>query len=197
MADPRTLAVYAEQAEAYATKFANTGDVDLDRFMSELPVGGRVLDLGCGPGKAAAVMANRGFRAEAWDASPEFVELAQKTYGLRAKVAEFSDLDSVGLYDGVYANFSLLHAPKAEMPNHLARISKALKPKGCFHIGTKTGTGERRDSLGRFYAYYEEAELTDLLAAVGLTVDYRRTGAEPGLDGAMASWIILQANKNG
>ncbi len=197
MADAQTLGVYAEQAATYAKQFENTGDRDLDRFMSVLPPGGRVLDLGSGPGKAAAILAERGFLAEAWDASPEFVEMARATFGIDAQVAEFADLDTVETYDGIYANFSLLHAPKAEMPDHLSRIAKALKPAGRFHIGTKTGTGERRDALGRFYAFYEEAELTDLLGTAGLAVDYRRTGAEPGLDGVVAPWIILQAVKNG
>ncbi len=196
MADRETLNVYAEQAERYAKQFENTGDADLTMFMSKLRPGARVLDLGCGPGKAAAAMQQHGFVADAWDASPEFVQLARSAYGLEAKVAEFSDLDADGVYDGIYANFSLLHVPKSEMPGHLGRIARATKQGGRFHIGMKTGSGEKRDGLGRFYAFYEEAELTRLLAAVGFAVDYRRTGAEPGLDGEIAPWVILQANKD-
>lgn len=196
MADEETLRVYAAQAEAYATQFPGGDDPHLERFLNVLPGGARVLDLGCGPGKAAARMQARGFQVAAWDASPEFVAWARDTYGVAADVAEFAALTSVAEYDGIYANFSLLHAPKADMPDHLARIARALMPGGRFHIGMKTGTGEKRDALGRFYAYYEDAELTDLLETAGLTIDYRKTGAEVGLDGTVAPWIILQAKKH-
>ena len=196
MADEETLRVYEAQAEDYATEFTRGDDPHLERFLDMLPVGARVLDLGCGPGKAAARMQARGVQVAAWDASPEFVAWAQGTYGVAAEVAEFTALRSVAEYDGIYANFSLLHAPKADMPGHLARIAKALVTAGRFHIGMKTGIGEKRDALGRFYAYYEDAELTDLLEAAGLTVDYRKTGAEAGLDGTVAPWIILQAIKH-
>ena len=141
-------------------------------------------------------MRDRGLAVDAWDALPEFARVAKDTNGIEVTLATFDDLDADAVYDGIYANFSLLHAPKAEMPGHLARIARALKPGGLFHIGTKTGTGEKRDTLGRFYAYYTDQELTDLLTAAGLTVTYRKTGAEPGLDGTVAPWIILHARKH-
>ncbi|MEL7460090.1 MAG: class I SAM-dependent methyltransferase [Pseudomonadota bacterium] len=196
MADEETMRVYAAQAEVYATKFPGGDDPHLERFLDVLPKGARILDLGCGPGKAAARMMARGFAALAWDASPEFVAWARDTYGVQAEVAEFSALDGLAEFDAIYANFSLLHAPKGQMPAHLARIATALTPGGRFHVGTKTGTGEKRDALGRFYAYYEDAELTGLLEHAGFIVDYRKTGAETGLDGTRAPWIILQAIKN-
>ncbi|MCV6591402.1 MAG: SAM-dependent methyltransferase, partial [Silicimonas sp.] len=99
-------------------------------------------------------------------------------------------------YDGIHANFSLLHAPKIEMPGHLGRISRALRPRGVFHIGMKTGTGEARDALGRFYAYYQEDELTALLAAAGLNVIAKDRGREKGLAGTVDPWMILLARKN-
>jgi hypothetical protein len=82
------------------------------------------------------------------------------------------------------------------MPRHLESIARALKPSGIFHIGLKTGTGEKRDAIGRFYAYYEDAELTALLASAGFDVIARRTGEEAGLDGTIAPWIILLTRKS-
>lgn len=165
-------------------------------FLDGLPDVADVLDLGCGPGNAAAYMAARGHRVEAWDASPEMVALARERHGLPARVAQFRDLSGTSRYDGVYANFSLLHAPKTDMPGYLARIAAALRPNGRLHLGMKTGTGERRDVLGRFYAFYTEDDLNELLGDAGLTTTYRRTGQDAGLDGTVAPWIILQALKH-
>ena len=191
------MAVYSERAHEYATRFARSGtDVHLDAFVKALPAGGRVLDLGCGPGQAADEMVRAGFDVDAWDASPDMAEVGQKIYGLTIAVKGFADLDSSGVYDGIYANFSLLHAPKTEMPRHLQRIARALKPGGVFHIGLKTGTGEKRDPIGRFYAYYEDEELTELLKTAGLSVYDRQFGIEAGLDGVKAPWIIMKARRN-
>ena len=121
--------------------------------------------------------------------------LAQKLFGLVVRVATFHMLDAREVYDGIYANFSLLHAPKSEMPAHLRRISVALVPGGLLHLGMKTGDGEKRDAIGRFYAYYTESELEGLLADAGLEIETRNYGEDMGLDGMMAPWIILTARK--
>ena len=59
-----------------------------------------------------------------------------------ARLARFDELDAVARYDGIWANFSLLHAPRAEMPGNLARISRALRPGGWLHLGLKLGQGD-------------------------------------------------------
>lgn len=197
MSDRETLGVYDDQAKAYAERFgAWEVNRHLKAFIEGVAPRGRVLDLGCGPGFGAAAMAKAGLQVDAWDASPEMAKFGRETLELDIKVRTFDALDACAQYDGIYANFSLLHAPKPEMPDHLARVANALKPGGLFHIGTKTGTGEKRDHLGRFYAFYEDAELTGLLKDVGLNVTSRETGKDVGLAGTEDPWIIMQARKN-
>ncbi len=196
MADKETLAVYAARANDYANRFGKgRPDRHLAAFIAALPKGTTVLDLGCGPARSAAHMAQAGLEVQAWDASPEMARIAKETFGLDVEIKEFSDLTGVSRFGGIYANFSLLHAPKSEMPEHLARIARALKPSGLFHIGLKTGEGEVRDKLGRLYSYYQDAEITALLEDAGLSVISRDFGADKGLDGTLAPWIILKARK--
>ena len=196
-ADRETLEVYGRKAADYvAMANRERNDRPLDAFIKSLPAQARVLDLGCGPGSAAARMAKAGMQVDAWDATPEMAALAREQFGLEVRVATFDELDADAVYDGVYANFSLLHAPRSEMPGHLDRIAKALTAHGLLHIGLKTGVGERRDSLGRFYAYYEESELAGLLDTAGFEILSRATGTEAGLDGVEAPWIVVRARKN-
>ena len=198
MSDRETLNVYAAKAQDYDTRFGREKGPGshLQAFMDVLPAGGRVLDLGCGTGAAARHLVAAGFECDAWDASPEMAAIAAKLPGVTPEVRRFDSLTASDTYDGIHANFSLLHAPRAEMPENLARISAALKAGGHLHLGLKTGTGEKRDDLGRFYAYFTDAELTGLLDDVGLHVLTRATGEEVGLAGTSDPWIIMLARKS-
>ncbi len=193
MADRETLLVYGAKAEDYAATVADqSGDPQLQTFIAALPKDARVLDLGCGPGLSAKQMMDAGLTVDATDASPEMVAMARKL-GVSAECSVFSDLSAEDTYDGVWANFSLLHAPKSDMPKHLAQIHGAMRAGGLFHIGVKTGEGEHRDTLGRFYAYYEARELMNLLRDAGFTTEDSDTGVGRGLSGSYDPWIVVRA----
>lgn len=194
MSDPETLAVYGARAEAYDA-LAGPPDAEMAAFADALPEGGRVLDLGCGPGTAAARLMELGLDVEAWDASEAMVERA-RARGVEARVARFEDLKAEAAYDGIWAAFSLLHAPRADLPGLLDRVTRALRPGGRLHLGMKTGSGERRDGLGRFYAYWSVAELRALLEARGLSVASVREGEEPGLAGTVDPFCVIAARKS-
>lgn len=194
-ADKETLAVYRERAEDYAKMVeTDTPFPALDAFISALPTGATVLDLGCGTGNASARMKAEGLNVDAVDASETMIAQAQTLHGIKARLATFDEIDGTHIYDGVWANFSLLHAPKSAFPHHLATLYKALKPAGIFHLGLKIGDGEIRDRIGRFYALYSETELNALLTSAGFHVTHRSFGEDAGLDGSSSPWIILTAH---
>lgn len=191
-ADQDTMRAYAAKTQDYLSMVSrDKPDGDIRAFMEALPDSARVLDLGCGPGNSAAMMRDAGFEVEAWDASPDMVAAAAQTFGLEAKVKSFDDLTNVASFDGIWANFSLLHARKSDMPRYLMACARALRPGGLFHLGGKLGEGERRDALGRFYAYYSRDELVELLADAGFHVRAERQGETESLAGGHEPFIIL------
>ncbi|MEX0318495.1 MAG: trans-aconitate 2-methyltransferase [Ruegeria sp.] len=196
MSDDTTIRVYDERAAEYAnlTDDQNADDPHLSAFLAAVPAGGRVLDLGCGPGTSAAVMAQAGLVVEATDASAEMVALADRHPGVTARQAVFDDIAGEQIYDGIWANFSLLHAPRTDFPRHLAALHAALKPGGAFFIGMKLGSGEGPDRLGRYYTYYSEDELRIHLTEAGFSITGQRHGSGPGLDGTVSDWIAVAAH---
>jgi len=195
MTDAKTIATYNASAADYANRFSRTEpDGDLQRFIDAIPKGGLVLDWGCGPGNSGAMMQAAGLKAEAIDASEKMVELAQTKYGLNAKHASFADLDRIDYYDGIWANFSLLHAPRADMDNHLQAAHRALKQGGLLHIGLKLGSGEKRDSMERKYTYFQEDELENLLTDAGFSIAFSRTDTMKGMVGLDEPFIIINAH---
>lgn len=191
-ADRKTLAVYDAQVAEYEQRVAQKPTPGLTEFITSLPPSSHVLDLGCGPGSSALELMKHDFSIDATDGSAEMVARAV-VRGVTARQALFHEITGEGIYDGIWANFSLLHLPRAEMPDILSRLRLALKPDGVFHIGLKLGKGEARDRLGRFYTYYQEDELVDLLARNGFTPFHRIIGAGVGLDGQTSDWIVLHA----
>ncbi len=197
MPDPKTIATYDAKAADYVKLTATDApDAALQAFIDLIPAGGRVLDLGCGPATASVHMRNAGLLPDPVDASGGMVALANETHDIGARQGTFDDIDAVATYDGVWANFSLLHAPRPELPRHLASIHMALVPGGVFHIGMKTGTGSDRDRIARLYTYVTVAELDGLLTDAGFTVIATREGAERGMAGTIDPFVIMQARKH-
>ncbi len=196
MSDKETLDIYDAKAHEYAKLTRNEAkNADLLAFIDKVPAGGRVLDLGCGPGHSAGRMAQSGLVVEASDASGEMIKLAAQVPGVNARQEVFDDLDAVDHYDGIYANFSLLHAERSKVPEHVAAIARALKSGGVFHIGMKTGNDQSRDAMGRRYSYFSEAELEKMMTDNALIVVHRNHGNDIGLSGEMAEWVVLQSKK--
>ena len=198
MPDARTIAWYDSAAAQY-DNLTKTGQPDesLRAFMALLPAAAFVLDLGCGPARASVHMRAAGFRPDPVDASVGMVTLANEAHDIGARQLSFDELDAEAVYDGVWANFSLLHAPRADLPRHLAAIARALRPQGLFHIGMKTGTGEDRDALDRRYTYVSVVELTALLQQAGFTVIATQEGRDKGAAGTIDPFVIIRARKDG
>lgn len=197
MSDRETLAIYDAQAETYAKLTENdAGNDDLQSFIDALPKGGRALDLGCGPGLFAAKMAQAGLQVEAWDASAAMIELAGAKAGVSAHLKTFDALAGASGFDGIFANFSLLHAKRSMVPTYIAQAAAALNAGGVFHIAMKTGAGEKRDAIGRHYCYFSEAELSQMIEESALRIFRRNHGRDIGLSGELADWVSLQARKD-
>lgn len=199
MQDDETIAVYNNQVEDYAkvVEDIKPRPVLLD-FISKFSKGDFILDLGCGPADASAHMKAAGLRIDAVDASSEMVRMAIEKHNVDARLGTFDDITEVDTYDGIWASFSLLHAPQKDFPRYLKNLHTALKPNGIFHIGMKLGEGEVRDSIGRMYSYYSEEELKSHLEQSGFTILDIRLGEGKGLAGDISQWIhiLSQANQN-
>lgn len=194
MSDQETVSVYARKAKDYANLPMTQEQADaLDMFSAALKPGAHILDLGCGPGLHTLELIKRGFTARAIDATPEFVETA-RTKGIDAYLATFDDLTEESAYDGIWASFSLLHAPRAAFPRHIAACKRALRDGGCLFLGLKLGTGEERDDLGRFYSYYTEEELREILTNAGFDRLQSQTGQGKGLAGTVDPFILMTAH---
>ena len=112
-------------------------------LLAHVDTGGRVLDLGCGPGRDAAWFAANGANVTGADLSRGMLSLAYATAR-----RPFVQLDMRrlafrgGAFAGVWCMASLLHIPKADAPGVLREIRRVLAPGGALALGLQRGDSE-------------------------------------------------------
>jgi SAM-dependent methyltransferase len=141
-------------------------------------------------------MLARGFDVRPTDGSPEMATVASKHLDRTVETLLFHELEEIEAYDGVWANACLLHVPRPELADVLARIWRALKPAGYFFASYKEGDGDGRDTLNRYYNYPSQDWLRATYAEAGkwssLSIE---SGEVIGFDDKMASMLFVFAQK--
>jgi len=123
--------------------FAAKPDENLASYLERGLIGpGRVLELGCGPGRNAIHLARRGFVVDAVDLSPAAVawagERAERdgVTGVRFRCGDVfaAETGLAGPYDLVYDSGCFHHLPPHRRISYLALLERVLAPGGCFGL---------------------------------------------------------------
>lgn len=135
----RRQAISREEAQSFDRLAADydrlgelTGNAVGDWLLSVLPAGqrpGRALDLGCGAGRHAVLLADHFDHVDAVDLSAAMIRLARRKRA-RSNVCylESGILDVSGSYDFIVSSATLHHVP--DLPEALTHIKSLLAPGG-------------------------------------------------------------------
>src|SRR5947209_6112894 len=104
--DDDTIRFYRDNVAAYV-KGPHGRLVRLQRFLTELPCGASILELGCGSGRHSAEMIAAGFDVRPTDGSPEMAAEAARRLGRPVATLRFDQLDEHERYDAVWASACL------------------------------------------------------------------------------------------
>lgn len=195
--DDRTLSFYAREAAAYASRSEYLNSKNIAAFLSLLPAGAAILELGCGAGRDSEFMIGRGFRVRPTDGTPELAQAAERRLGMPVATLLFADLNEEGTCDGIWANACLLHVPGEDLPGIISKIHAALKKGGAFYASFKAGGTEGRDQFNRYYNYPSESKLREWYAGAAwaeVTITAEMGG---GYDGRPTEWLHVVAIKRG
>jgi SAM-dependent methyltransferase len=191
-------AAYAEASPAMPASL----QADLEDFAARIGAGARVLEIGSGGGRDALLMEQLGLVVRRTDITPGFVDHL-RGQGHEADVLDplVDDLTSpAGPYDAVWANASLLHVARTDLPTVLARLAAVTRPGGLLRISVKEGDGEGWSTHGsvsrpRHFTYWQAPDLAATVLGSGWTDVDVRSGI-PGTK-RQESWIELSAVRGG
>ncbi|NDL68031.1 class I SAM-dependent methyltransferase [Anaerotalea alkaliphila] len=192
----RTLQYYEVNKERFAqdTAEADMGEIR-EAFLSLLPREARILDFGCGTGRDARFFKDKGHPVVAMDASAGMCALASGRLGQPVLQKRFQELREKEAYQGVWACASLLHLPRTELTEVLARVRDALADQGILYMSFKYGEFEGiRD--GRYFLDLKESALDEVLGETGgLTLQrvWTSTDVRPGREREF--WLNVLAKK--
>lgn len=165
-----TLSYYNQNAQSFSDSTLNVDmSVLYAEFLPHVTEHGHILDAGCGSARDAAYFKQQGFTVSAFDASPELAAIASSYLQQPVDVKTFQQLDCVNKYDAIWCCASLLHVPKAELPQVFLNLQNALKPNGVLYVSFKYGDTERVHN-GREFTDLTENALTHLLNYTQLKV---------------------------
>ncbi|MBP2387072.1 class I SAM-dependent DNA methyltransferase [Paeniglutamicibacter kerguelensis] len=120
--------------------------------------GSPVADLGCGTGRIARYLSERGLDVRGMDLSPKMIEIARRENpGLSFDVGSLEDLDMADeSCAGVLAWYSIIHAPMEVLPQIFAEMHRVLRPGGFALLAFQSGN----ESVKVSRAYGHEVSFT-------------------------------------
>ena len=190
-------------------------DRHLPRVIREFEVKpGRVLDLGCGTGKSAIWLAERGFDATGIDLSPAAIEQARRSARRRGIDARFvvgrfpddfllpsagaENLDAetpqdagrkLGVYDLVVDRASIQHMDRGSGPGSiLEAVAALLRPGGLIYSLIIAGFGVPR---GWGMGVWTESAIRSLFVPPFSILQVERTVLTPGERGSVPAWLVV------
>ena len=163
-----------------------------DRFISFLPQGASVLDVGCGSGVKSKYLRARELAAVGIDISENLLAIARR----ESPDGDFRKLSMLELeqvpetFDGVFAQASLLHIAKADAPTAVRKMAGRAKPGGFVYVAVKEARPdqpeeriEKESDYGfeyeRFFSYFSMEELKRYFSDAGLETVFEDRKSSP------------------
>jgi SAM-dependent methyltransferase len=143
--------LFDQEAERYDRCRPSYPDAVFDALLGPEPSGLEVLDVGCGTGIAARLMAERGATVLGVDVAPRMAEIARR-YGVDVEVGAFEEWQAAG------RTFDRVTSAQAwhwlDLPVATAKAASVLRPGGILCLIWNAGSppDDMADALAEVYA---------------------------------------------
>jgi SAM-dependent methyltransferase len=188
----RTLGHYEARAEAF---WEGTRDHDVSQNIEALlrhidaepPF--LILDFGCGPGRDLLDFSRRGHLPVGLEGASALAHMARKHSGCEVWEQDFLALDlPTAHFHGIFANASLFHVPRQELPRILRELHASLRPGGVLFSSNPRGDNQEAVNGERYGAYYDFDTWTERLSGAGF-IELEHYYRPAGLPREQQPWL--------
>ncbi|MEU1514707.1 methyltransferase domain-containing protein [Streptomyces sp. NPDC005811] len=176
-----TRTFYDTIAEDYAERYSDElvsrplERAVLTAYAELVGTGGRVADLGCGPGRTTGFLARRGLDIFGLDLSESMLAIARRENpGIRFEQGSMLKLDLPdGQLAGVVSFYSSIHTPWDELPALFTEFHRVLAPGSPLLLGFQVGDEPRHydqpwgHPVALTFLRRRPEAMTELLTAAG------------------------------
>ncbi len=177
-----TISWYNKNAKGLSVQYDEAEVAPLHSLLRRwIPLGGKVLDIGCGSGRDAFFLASLGCLVVAVDGSDSMLDIAQKklskekTENILFQPALFPLPEAHPLFakkfDAITAIAVLMHIPDDEIFAFACQVKTLLVEKGIFLCSFSSGEGHSKDD--RLYEHREPGEIQLLFERIGFRLLFR------------------------
>ena len=208
-----TINYYNENAVSYAKSSDNISmDHAYAPFLAQLRKYGKqygfLLDAGCGSGRDTKYFIKQGLKVISFDASEKLVDICNSYPFSYCKHDTFASFKSNVVFDGIWANASLLHLDRDNFESALRNLVSMLSPatyssdnttlrsSGIIYFSMKCNiTKDSRDKRA-FFEYdqkYIESFLEDELKLVKVCDTWRNEGGRSGFPSTFLNFLYQKS----
>ncbi|MFA5954894.1 MAG: class I SAM-dependent methyltransferase [Patescibacteria group bacterium] len=176
----KIVETYDKIASGYSARHFDHFWIEEFDFYKSIIKGKKIIDLGCGAGRDAAVFLENDFDYTGIDISEEMLKTARE----RAPKAKFQLMDFEkttfpdAAFDGFWAAASFLHVPKKDMASTLREAKRITKNDGIGFISIKEKNEmddgilneNKYGGINRYFSFYAQDEFKKLLEQSGFSV---------------------------
>ena len=129
----------------------------IEWLQGKTELGGSALDIGCGLGDNAELLAQHGYKTTAFDFSPKAIDWALKRFPnsmVEYHVADLFDLPKkwLGSFDLVHECYTLQSIPPETLKRSIPAIASLVKAGGTLLVYSRwRGDGESVDGMGPYF----------------------------------------------
>jgi len=197
----RTIEAYTTHQKLFLRQWNQrnyTVPPHLQLWLEHIPIGSRLLDLGCGPGQDSRFLRRMGYRVVGIDLTWPYLKTARGRSPRLPLI--YGDIRTLPFYpqvfDGIWAAASLIHVPKRNTTVFMRQLLALTKPAGWLAMtvmhGKESGIPDAQWIPGRFLAKWHKPELADMVRRAGWrNVKIRRVYNQE----RKGSWLNLVAQR--